>query len=146
MTTTPSSPDGAMTVYYDASCAVCAFEMDMLCARAGARLRGVDISAPDFDAARHGFAQHDLDAALHVVDATGTVARGVDALAQVYRTAGLGPVCAPLALPGVRRIVDAGYRAFARHRRSVSRLLGPAIAALRRRRPRDAATPDGGRR
>ena len=133
MTTTASSPDGALTVYYDASCAVCAFEVDALRVRAPAsRLRCVDISAPGFDAAAHGFAQRDLDAALHVVDAAGAVTRGVDALALVYRVAGLGALFAPLALPGVRLLAAAGYRAFARHRQAVSRLLSPALAALRR--------------
>ena len=147
MKTTPASPDDALTVFYDASCAICAFEIDALRDRAGAsRLCCVDISAPGFDAARHGFAQRDLDAALHVVDAAGAVTRGVDALARVYGAAGLGALFSPLALPGVRGVAGAAYRAFARHRSAVSRLLSPLLSALRRRGERRAAGPGRGAR
>lgn len=131
---TPDRSEGALTVFYDASCALCAFEIDALRERAGAsRLRCLDISAPGFDAAGHGFLQRDLDAALHVVGVDGAVARGVDALDLVYRAAGLGALFVPLSLPGVRRCAEAGYRAFARHRQALSRLLSPALAILRAR-------------
>jgi len=127
-------PDDRLTVYYDASCPVCALEIDHLAERdGGRRVALVDISAPGFDATRHGFAQAALDAAMHVRQADGTVARGMPALRLAYQAAGLGWLVRPTAWPWLAPVFDAAYGAFARHRQPVSRALAPAIRLLRRR-------------
>jgi predicted DCC family thiol-disulfide oxidoreductase YuxK len=124
--------DDSLTVFYDAGCAVCSFEIDALCRRdSRGRLRPIDISAPGFDAARDGFEAGALDAAIHVVAGDGRVARGTDALRLLYRSVGLGWLVAPTAWPGLRQASDIAYRLFARHRRRCSRVLAPVIAALR---------------
>lgn len=145
MSTRDSCSDG-LTVFYDGACAVCAFEIDALRARAPAgRLHWVDISSASFDASAHGFAHAELDAAMHVVDGSGRIARGIDALAALYRAAGCGAVCLPLAVPGVRLVAGVCYRAFARHRSRISRTLGPLLARLRHPRERSARPCDGAR-
>ena len=133
MTLRLAPDDGTLTVFYDASCPVCSLEMDHLAARDRCgRLDLVDISAPAFDAAHHGFAHADLDAAMHVRDAAGRVSRGVPALRLAYGAVGLGWLVRPTAWPWLAPAFDAAYRGFAAHRHTLSRRLGPAIRALRR--------------
>lgn len=127
--------DYPLKIFYDASCPVCALEMDQLRARDGAgRLVLVDMSAPDFDATCHGFAHADLDGAIHAVRPDGSVVRGMPVLRLAYAAAGLGWLLRPTGVGPLRPAFDAAYRVFARHRKSISRALAPAIAALRARR------------
>ena len=127
--------DYPLKVFYDASCPVCALEMDQLRARdAAGRLELVDMSAPGFDAACHGFAHADLDAAIHAVRPDGSVVRGMPVLRLAYAAAGLGWLLRPSAFGPLRPAFDAAYRVFARNRKSISRALAPAIQAVRHRR------------
>ena len=127
--------DYPLKVFYDASCPVCALEMDHLRARdAGGRLQLIDMSAPGFDAACHGFAPADLDAAIHAVRPDGSVVRGMSVLRLAYGAAGLGWLLRPTGIGPLRPAFDAAYRLFARHRKAISRTLAPAIVALRARR------------
>jgi len=129
--------DYPLKVFYDASCPVCALEIDQLRARdAAGRLELVDMSAPGFDAACHGFTHADLDAAIHAVRPDGTVVRGMPVLRLAYEAAGLGWLVRPTGFGPLRPLFDAAYRVFARNRRRVSHALAPAIAALRARRGR----------
>ena len=129
--------DYPLKVFYDASCPVCALEMDHLRARdAEGRLDLIDMSAPGFDAACHGFAHADLDAAIHAVRPDGSVVRGMPVLRLAYGAAGLGWLLRPTGIGPLRPAFDAAYRLFARHRKAISRRLAPAIAALRARRER----------
>lgn len=126
-----------LSVFYDGACPICAFEIDALKKRdACDRLHAIDISAPEFDAAQHGFRESALDAAIHVVDGAGVAVQGTEALRRIYRAVGLGWLVAPTAWPGCRALADLGYRAFARHRRGIS----GAVAAL------GALLPHGTRR
>jgi len=129
--------DYPLTIFYDASCPVCALEMDQLGARdAAGRLVLVDMSAPGFDAGCHGLTHAKLDAAIHAVRPDGTVVRGMAVLRLAYAAAGLGWLLRPSAFGPLRPAFDAAYRVFARHRKSISRVLGPAIEAVRARRAR----------
>jgi predicted DCC family thiol-disulfide oxidoreductase YuxK len=132
--------DYPLKIFYDASCPVCALEMDQLRARdAAGRLELVDMSAPGFDAACHGFAHADLDAAIHAVRPDGTIVRGMPVLRLAYAAAGLGWLVRPTGFGPLRPAFDAAYRVFARNRKAISRALAPAIAALRTRRGRGRA-------
>jgi len=129
--------DYPLKVFYDASCPVCALEMDHLRARdSEGRLELVDMSAPGFDAACHGFAHADLDAAIHAVRPDGSVVRGMPVLRLAYDAAGLGWLLRPTGVGPIRPAFDAAYRLFARHRKTISRALGPMIATVRARRAR----------
>ena len=129
--------DYPLRIFYDASCPVCALEMDQLRARdCGGRLELVDMSAPGFDAAGHGFEPAELDAAIHAVRPDGTVVRGMPVLRLAYEAAGLGWLLRPTGFAPLRPLFDAAYRVFARNRKAISRALAPAIAALRTHRAR----------
>ena len=133
--------DYPLKIFYDASCPVCALEMDELRARdADGRLELVDMSAPGFDAACHGFALADLDAAIHAVRPDGSVVRGMPVLRLAYAAVGLGWLLRPSGVGALRPIFDAAYRVFARNRRAISRALAPAIAVLRAHRGRRGAS------
>ncbi len=131
--------DYPLTIFYDASCPVCALEMDHLRARdAASRLVLVDMSAPDFDAARFGLTLPELDAVIHALRPDGSIVRGMAVLRLAYAATGLAWVLQPSAAAPLRPLFDAGYRLFARHRKPISRALAPFIVALRERRGRRA--------
>ena len=133
--------DYPLKIFYDASCPVCALEMDHIRARdSGGRLDLVDMSAPGFDASCHGLALADLDAEIHAVRPDGSVLRGMPVLRLAYDAARLGWLLRPTGVAPLRPVFDAAYRLFARHRKSISRALAPAIAALRARRGRRSAS------
>lgn len=127
--------DFPLTVFYDASCPVCALEMDALHRRdACGRLNLVDMSAAGFDAGAHGFTAGDLDAAIHAVRPDGTVLRGMDVLREAYAGAGLGGLLRATRWPVLRPVFDAAYAGFARHRHAISRAVAPLIRFARARR------------
>jgi len=126
-----------LKVFYDASCAVCRFEMEQLRRRdTGRRLVLVDMSAAGFDAGTYGLAGRDLDAVIHALRPDGTVLRGVPVLRLCYEAVGLGWVWRPSTSAALAPVFDAGYRLFARHRRRISRALGPVLSALDEQRAR----------
>ena len=81
-----------LTVFYDASCPLCAGEMRALKSRdQDGKLQLVDCSAADFDEsvlAGVAIRRHDLMALIHARDAHGRWYVGVDALEQAYAAAG----------------------------------------------------------
>src|SRR4051812_10776619 len=112
--------DLPLTVFYDATCPVCALEMDSLRRRDRCdRLTLVDMSAPAFDARRYGIRHDELDAAIHALRADGTVLRGMDVLRDAYGAAGLGWVLRATRWPLLKPAFDAAYRGFARHRHAI---------------------------
>lgn len=128
-----------LTLFYDAACPVCALEMDHLRERnAAGRLVFVDIGAPGFDAAAYGASVSAMDAEIHGLCADGSMLRGVEVLRLAYDAVGLGWVLRATGWPPLRPLFDAGYRVFARHRRTISRACAPAIGALRAHRERRA--------
>lgn len=124
-----------LTVFYDASCPVCALEMDALRRRDGCgRLNLVDMSAAGFDAGAHGFDARDLDAVIHAVRPDGTVLRGMEVLREAYAGAGLGPLLGATRWPLLKPVFDAAYAGFARHRHAISRAVAPLIRLAQARR------------
>lgn len=124
-------PPRPVTCFYDASCPLCALEMDHLQARAAPEsLVLVDISAAEFDAGQFGFVACELDAAMHVVRPDGSVVRGMAALRAAYAAAGLGWVLRFTGRPGVKPVFDGLYGLFARHRHAISGALTPVLRAL----------------
>jgi predicted DCC family thiol-disulfide oxidoreductase YuxK len=124
--------DFPLTVFYDAACPVCALEMDSLRRRDRCgRLNLVDMSAPGFDARRHGLGHDNLDAVIHALRPDGTVLRGMEVLRSAYAAAGLGWLLQATRWPLLKPAFDAAYRGFARHRHAISRTLAPLIHAAR---------------
>jgi predicted DCC family thiol-disulfide oxidoreductase YuxK len=121
-----------LTLFYDAGCPVCSLEMDHLRERnRDGRLVFVDISAPGFDPAPYGVTWAAMDAQIHGLTAGGSMMRGVQVLRLAYQAAGLGWVLRPVGWTPLRPLAEAGYRVFARHRRTLSRFAAPLIDGIR---------------
>lgn len=121
---TPAYP---LTIYFDASCAICSAEMGALKARdAAGRLLLVDCSPSSFTG---GPAPREaLMAAIHVCDAEGKVHVGVPAI-RICRTAvGLSSGSLLLDLPLVAPLADRAYALLARNRYRVPRWLAARLA------------------
>ena len=129
-----------LTLLYDAACAVCSLEMDHLRERNGDHLLVfVDISAAGFDPVPYGVTLAALNAEIYGQRPDGSMLRGVQVLRLAYAAVGLGWVLSPTAWAPLRPLFDMGYRVFARHRQSISRVSGPLIRALRALRARRIA-------
>ena len=129
-----------LTLLYDGTCPVCSLEMDHLRARdLAGRLVFVDIAQPGFDPARYGASLAAMDAEIHGVLPDGSLLRGVGVLRLAYAAVGLGWVLRPTGWGPLRPLADAGYRVFARHRRTISRLAAPLIDGVRAARARRTA-------
>jgi len=130
-----------LTLFYDADCPVCSLEMDHLRERnREGRLVFVDIAAPGFDPAAWGATPAQMDAEIHALRPDGSLIRGVEVLRLAYAAVGLGWVLRPTGWAPLRPFFDAGYRVFARHRRTISRAAAPLIDAVRAARARRVAS------
>lgn len=125
--TTTALPAYPLTVYFDASCALCSAEMGNLKARDTAgRLHMVDCSAPSFAG---GPAPRDaLMAAIHVRDADGRVRVGVPAIRACRTAVGLSSGGMLLDLPLVAPLADRAYALLARNRYRIPRWLAARLA------------------
>ena len=133
-----------LTVFYDASCPMCASEMHALRDLDSAgRIELIDCSAPEFSdegLLAEGITRERLMQRMHARDAHGRWLAGMDAFEAVYRAAGLE---VPARMWGNRRLrplFDRLYPWIARHRQVLSRL---GMNALVRRLIREAATRRG---
>lgn len=130
-----SSSRYPLTLYFDASCSLCAAEMDNLRLRdAAGRLRFVDASAPGMDMAPGGIPVAELMALMHARTADGRVLRGVPAFELAYEALGLHQVAALLRAPWLRPLLNRVYPVIARHRQQFPRALVQLVfgRALRR--------------
>ncbi|MDQ0586840.1 thiol-disulfide oxidoreductase DCC family protein [Variovorax paradoxus] len=124
-----------LTVYFDATCALCTAEMTAMKARdAAARLNLVDCSPAGFDA---GPAPREaLMTAIHAIDAAGQLFVGVPAIRACRDAVGLPSGSLLLDLPLVAPLADRAYAVLARNRYQlplwlVALLAGKAARASR---------------
>jgi len=123
-TTVPVPP---LTIYFDASCAICSAEMGALKARDTAgRLNLVDCSPADFTSGP--VPREALMAAIHVVDADGRVHVGVPAIRICRAAVGLSSGGVLLDLPLVAPLADRAYALLARNRYRIPRWLAARLA------------------
>lgn len=104
-------------VFYDGECPLCAREISLLrwMDRYG-RIRFTDIAAPDFHAETVGKDLDTLMGSIHGRTLEGTWVEGVEVFRNLYGAVGFGPLIPLTRLPGVRQVLDWGYRVFARNR------------------------------
>lgn len=130
-----------LTVFYDASCPMCASEMQALKnLDRESRLELVDCSASDFSdegLRAEAITRSALMRRMHVRDAHGRWMVGVDAFEAVYRAAGLERAARLWANPRLRPLFDRLYPWIARYRQPLSRL---GMNALVKRLIRSAAS------
>jgi predicted DCC family thiol-disulfide oxidoreductase YuxK len=124
----PTGTRWQIKVLFDGECPLCRREIDFLRRRDGGRglVAFEDITAPGFDAARHGIEFTALMGRIHGILPDGGIVDGVEVFRRLYAAVGLGWILAPTRWPVLRPLADAAYRWFARHR---LRITGRADAA-----------------
>ena len=114
-----------LTVFYDASCPMCATEMQALCERdRDGRLELVDCSAPEFDdegLLAEGITREKLMTLIHARDARGQWLVGVDCFEAAYRAVGLERAARLWGHGRLRPLFHRIYPWIARHRQALSR-------------------------
>jgi predicted DCC family thiol-disulfide oxidoreductase YuxK len=115
-----------LTVFYDASCPMCASEMLALKKLdREARVELLDCSAPDFDESAlsgMGITRADLMARIHARDAHGRWLVALDAIEAAYRAVRLERAADFWGSRRFRPLLDPLYRWVAQRRQALSRL------------------------
>ncbi|MEM7151621.1 MAG: DUF393 domain-containing protein [Myxococcota bacterium] len=110
--------DARVEVFFDGECPLCMREINLL--RRLDRRRNLiaftDIAAPDFAPERYDTTMDALMGSIHGRDAQGEWITGVEVFRQLYAAVGLGWLVSLTRVPGIRQLLDAGYRVFARNR------------------------------
>jgi predicted DCC family thiol-disulfide oxidoreductase YuxK len=115
----------SLALLFDGDYPLCTREIAWLRLRdAAGSLAFADIAAPAFDPSRYGRTREQLMAAMHAVRPDGALLVGADVFREAWSLVGLRWLVAPSRWPLLRRVVDAGYRVFARHRVRLGRLFG----------------------
>lgn len=131
-----------LTLLYDGACPVCNLEMDNLKARNTAGwLRFVDISMPFFDPVPYGATLAEMNGLIHAQRPDGSLVIGVEVFRLAYSAVGLRHFTAPTGWPLLKPVFDVAYALLARHRYSVSAVLGPVLERLRNMRAAQRSAP-----
>lgn len=103
--------------FFDGDCPLCVREVNLL-RRLDRRdrIRFTDIAAPEFEVDEGGPSYASLMDRMHGRMPDGTWIEGVEVFRQMYAAVGFGPLVALSRLPGLSRLLDLGYRLFARNR------------------------------
>lgn len=115
-----------LTIYFDASCALCNSEMQNIKLRdTDNALILIDCSAPDFDDSSFradGIARADMMNCLHARDTNGTWLKGVAAFEVIYRTVRMAAIARMWGHPLIRPLAERAYPWVVRHRHFLSAL------------------------
>lgn len=102
---------------YDGRCRLCVRTTSRLSHAVGGRVRMESFRDPGVLARYPGLRAEACEADIHLVERNGRVSRGAEAVARTLR---LRPLLAPLGwlyfVPGLRTLLEIGYRAVARNR------------------------------
>ena len=113
-----------LTIFYDSKCPLCVAEMRQLGdLDSYRRLMMVDIHEPEFDRVYPDIDRQAADRILHARFSDGELIYGLDVTYQAWQAVGKKPWLAILRMRGIRFFADIAYRAFARHRYTISFLL-----------------------
>jgi predicted DCC family thiol-disulfide oxidoreductase YuxK len=111
------APNYPLTVFYDGACRLCIAQVKKFQRKdAGKRMIFVDVSGHDFDAKQFGLEGQPLRKYLHVKDAAGSVARGVDAFSWMWRACGQNVLGMFVGLPVVNQLAKVLYTLVSRFR------------------------------
>lgn len=123
----------AMTLYFESACPLCAAEIHMLAARNRRQLlRFVDLSQPGAALSCTVVCAQALEK-IHAVLDDGHTLVGVPVFAEAYRRADLPLLAWLFSRPWLCWLLEPAYALFARHRASVSALVGSPLLRLAQR-------------
>ena len=106
-----------VTLYHDGHCPFCRVEVAWLTRhRHQERVKLVDIQSSDFNADALGRPLDDMMGQLHLLDSKGIWYVGMDASRALYAVLGYRRLVKLSCLPGLRNVMNSGYRFFARRR------------------------------
>lgn len=112
---TPTARD--FEVFYDGQCPLCRREIGMLRRLdRRQRIQFTDISEPAFDAGLPGKTYSELMGEIQGRLPDGTWVKGVEVFRRLYGAVGFRWLVAISRWPGIRNLLDLGYRLFARNR------------------------------
>lgn len=113
-----------LTLLYDGSCPICAWEKRNLSRKDKlGKMAFIDIHAPGFDAAQYGTTMDALMARLHAVTPDGRIIQGIETILESYRAVGWWWAYLPLSVVP-RHLAEKSYDWFASHRHGISRRIG----------------------
>lgn len=108
-------------MFYDGACPLCLRESRLLQKMDRQdKIRFINIAAADFSASAVGKTHYELMSEMHGRLPDGTWVTGVEAFRQFYSAVGFGWLMKLTRLPGIRQLLDAGYRLFARYRLQIT--------------------------
>jgi predicted DCC family thiol-disulfide oxidoreductase YuxK len=100
-----------ITVFYDGACRMCVAQIRNFREKdKEKRLFFVDISRPDFDAKKYGLENASLQKYIYARDATGRLARGVDAFIWMWRACNQNFLAFFAGLPVLKQLGKLSYR------------------------------------
>tara|TARA_R110000751_G_scaffold71416_3_gene144583 strand:- start:872 stop:1270 length:399 start_codon:yes stop_codon:yes gene_type:complete len=118
----PLKASPPVTLFHDGHCPFCQQEVAWLKKhRHQERIALVDIQASDFNAQAYGQEFNAMMGQLHLQDSQGEWYIGMDASRALYAVLGYRRLVKISCLPGVRGVMNAGYRYFARRRIRIGR-------------------------
>jgi len=134
-------------VFYDGGCPICRRQAGHWERRDRRRkLRFIDISDPSFSARRHGLDPDRVRQSIHVKTADGRLFRGIDAVRMIWTAfPPMWGAAALSGLPGIHRLLGAGYRAIARNRHRLGGACPDDVCSAARQDP-DPSESTGGTR
>nr|WP_086938612.1 DUF393 domain-containing protein [Thaumasiovibrio occultus] len=110
-------------VFYDASCPLCVKEMTALKQHIGDKVRFINVLNTERMTHHPQINIERSQKELHVIDHQGQLRVAVDANVYLWELAEKKAYLKLLRLPLIRQLAALGYRLFARHRYTISRLL-----------------------
>lgn len=124
-----------LTMYHDGACPLCQAEVVLLKQRSRrGQIRFVDVRDVAFENESGAPSRERALGVMHGRIGDGKLLQGVDVMAAAYQRTDLSVMSWLLSRPAIRPFLDAAYRIFATHRKTISRVFGPLMLRLARAR------------
>jgi len=120
-----------LTMFYDGLCPLCQAEIQFLSGRNQAGLLSfVDINSDQYSPERVGISCKQALASMCAQYDDGELIEGVEVFSEAYRRADLPKLAWLFSRPLLKPFWNVTYRLFAKHRHTISALLGPLALRL----------------
>jgi predicted DCC family thiol-disulfide oxidoreductase YuxK len=115
------SDNQRIEVFFDGDCPICSREIAMIRKLdRNQQIACTNIASRDFQANAHGLNNDSVNREIHGKLADGSVIKGVEVFRQIYERLGFQRCVRWSRLPWIAKVLDYGYRVFAKHRKLLS--------------------------